>query len=259
MKNKVSRLAEEIAGSLTSSIESIEAITLHESAESDIHDPYFFLSLDVYYKGALPPAADRQMFFENAGGFESSDYTEKDRFFLEQLPVRIEYKHTQRVDHIIDNPQENLQVFRANGTYMFYRIYYGTVLREQSNWLKDARKRLENLPDLFWNRLGEAFFSAGEHYLTDIKSAVVREDSLFYLISLSGFIRSVCSFLFSLNRQFEPSGRKLFEQTLALKIVPENFRGRFDSILREDSELPPSRKQEIAEKIVRSLMYMVKS
>jgi hypothetical protein len=140
---------------------------------------------------------------------------------------------------------------------MFYRLYYGSVLLQNTAWIENARKRLEELPENLWRKLREAFFSASEHHLTDLKSAVVRDDSLFYLVSLSGFIRNVCSFLFAVNERFEPSGRKLFEQTLQLKTLPENFRGRFDSILREDKELPPSRKQEIAEKIVRSLMYMV--
>ncbi len=256
MRQKVDRLSKDITERLKA-IAGVEAITLHESAESDIDDPYFFLSLDIYYRGALPEPQDRQCFFEDAGGFESSEYTDKDRFFLEQLPVRLEYKHTQRIDHIIDNPEENLQVFRSNGTYMFYRIYYGSVLLKNTSWIENARARLEDLPENLWQKLREAFFSASEHHLTDLKSAVIRDDSLFYLISLSGLVRNVCSFLFAVNKRFEPSGRRLFEQTLKLETLPENFRGRFDSILREDKELPPSRKQEIAEKLVRSLIYMV--
>jgi len=140
---------------------------------------------------------------------------------------------------------------------MFYRLSYGTILHQSTRWLEDARARLDKLPDKFWQKLSEAYYSASEHYLTDIKSAVVREDSLFYLISLSGFVKNMCSFLFAVNHQFEPSGRKLFGQTLELETLPEHFKGRFDSILREDRELPPSRKQEIAEKLVRSFFYLV--
>jgi hypothetical protein len=256
MRQKVDRLSKYIASQLEA-IEGVEAITLHESAESDIHDPYFFLSLDIYYSGALPSPQQRQHFFEDAGGFESSEYTEKDRFFLEELPVRLEYKHLKRIDHIVDHPEENLHVFRSNGTYMFYRLYYGNVLYESSQWLVTTREKLEKLPDSFWKRLREAYFAASEHHLTDLKSAVACEDSLFYLLSLAGFMKNICSFLFAINRRFEPSGRRLFEQTLDLKVLPEDFRGHFYSIVREDRELPPSRKQEIAEKIVRSVMYMV--
>lgn len=256
MKQKVDRLSRDIAERLTS-IEGVEAISLHESAESDIYDPYFFLSLDVYYRGALPPPAERQYFFEDAGGFESSEYTEKDRFFLEDLPVRVEYKHIRRIDHIIDSPEENLQVFRSNGTYMFYRLYYGTPLINRTSWLEEVKRKLDSLPEEFWKRIGEAYFSAAEHHLTDLKSAVVRDDSLFYILSLAGCIKNVSSFLFVLNRRFEPSGRRLLEQIFRLDTLPEHFKGRFDSLVREDRELPPSRKQEIAEKLLRSLMYMI--
>ncbi len=256
MRKKVDRLSKEITERLVS-IEGVDTITLHESAESDINDPYFFLSLDVYYRGALPAPEERQYFFEDAGGFESSEYSDKDRFFLEQLPVRLEYKHIKRVDHMVDHPEENLHLFRTNGTYSFYRLYYGTVLHEGSPWLEETRRKLENLPDNLWKRLREAFFAAGEHYLTDLKAAVVSDDPFFYLLSLAGFLRKVCSFLFAVNRRFEPSGRKLFSQTLELEVLPQDFIGHFHSVIREDPELPPSRKQEIAEKIVRSMIYMV--
>ena len=118
------------------------------------------------------------------------------------------------------------------------------------------RAQLKKLPDAFWLALRESFFSAAEHYLTDLKSAVARKDDLFYLVSLSGFVKSICSMLYTVNRRFEPSGRMLFEQTLKLTILPENFRGRFYSILREDPEFPPERKQEIAELMTRSVINL---
>jgi len=255
MIRKVERLSKDIVDRFRS-VESVEAITLHESAESDVNDPYFFLSLDIYYKGALPDASQRQSFFEDAGGFETSSYSQKDRFFMEDIPVRIEYKHISRIDHLLQNVEDNLWAFRHTGTYMFYRLQAGKVLFAANGWLEDVRRRLEKLPDSFWLALRESFFSAAEHYLTDLKSAVARKDDLFYLISLSGFIKSFCSMLFTINRRFEPSGRKLFQQTLDLPVLPENFRGRFHSILREDPEYPPERKQEIAGLMTRSVINL---
>jgi len=255
MRRKVERLSVEIVDRFRS-IGSIEAITLHESAESDINDPYFFLSLDVYHSGALPAVAERERFFEDAGGFETSSYSQKDRFFLENLPVRIEYKHTSRVEHLLQNLEDNLWAFRQTGTYMFYRLQAGKVLYTKNDWLENIRKQLEKLPDSFWLALRESFYSTAEHYLTDLKSAVARKDDFFYLLSLSGFIKSICSLLFTVNRKFEPSGRMLFEQTLDLDILPENFRGRFYSILREDPEFPPERKQEIADLMTRSVINL---
>jgi hypothetical protein len=255
MKNKVQNLAASIAEMLEP-LEGIEAITLHESAESDINDPYFFMSLDVYYRGALPSYEQRINFFEGAGGFETSNYTEKDRFFYGDLPVRIEYKHINRIDHILNLPKDNIREFRHAGTYMLYRLQHGRVLLEKTEWLASAKERLQTLPEEFWKALRETYFFGLEHYLADLKSAVARQDDLFYLISLSGFVRSLCSLLCAVNRRFEPSGRRLFEYTLGLEILPESFRGRFHSILREDPEFPPARKQEIAELLTKSVMHL---
>ncbi len=256
MKRKVQRISNYITDQLQM-IDGVVAITLHESAESDINDPYFFLSLDVYYQGALPDAGRRQSLFEDAGGFETSAYSSKDRFFIEKLPVRIEYKHIKRVEHLLQNVIENLWAFRETGTYMFYRLAKGAVLYEDGPWLNEIRDRLSKLPESFWEALRESFFYSAEHNLVDLKSAVLQKDDLFYLVSLSGFIKSICSFLFAVNKQFEPSGRQLFEQTLALNTLPENFRGRFYSILREDPEFPPERKQEIAELMTRSMINLM--
>ncbi len=256
MKRKVQRVSSYITDQLQM-IDGIVAITLHESAESDINDPYFFLSLDVYYQGALPDSGRRQTLFEDAGGFETSSYSTKDRFFIEKLPVRIEYKHIKRVEHLLQNVNENLWAFRETGTYMFYRLAKGAVLYEDGAWLTEIRNRLRQLSNSFWEALRESFFYSAEHYLVDLKSAVLQKDDLFYLISLSGFIKSICSFLFAVNNSFEPSGRQLFQQTLALETLPENFRGRFHSILREDPEFPPERKQEIAELMTRSMINLM--
>ncbi len=255
MKRKVERISNSIVERFKA-VESIEAITLHISAESDIHDPYFFMSLDVYYNGALPESRERQLLFEDAGGFETSSYCKKDRFFMEDLPVRIEYKHTKRVEHLLHNLEDNLWAFRQTGTYMFFRIQQGHVLFSRGEWLEGIRDELTRLPEGFWEALRESFYSAAEHYLTDLKSAVVRGDDLFYHISLTGFVKSMCSMLFAVNRRFEPSGRLLFEQTLGLKVLPENFKGRFYSILRDDPEFNHSRKQEIAELLTRSVVNL---
>lgn len=255
MKQKVERVSNSVVEQLKS-LDSVEAISLHIAAESDVNDPYFFLSLDVYYHGALPEPEQRQLLFEKAGGFETSAYSQKDRFFLEDLPIRIEYKHTSRVEHLLNNLEDNLWAFRQTGTYMFFRLQKGQVLYSRGDWIDTIRAKLEDLPESFWEALRESFYSAAEHYLTDLKSAVVRQDKLFYLISMSGFLKSICSMLFVVNRRFEPSGRKLYEKTLKLPILPENFKGRFYSIVQENPEFPPERKQELADLMTRSVVNL---
>ena len=64
------------------------------------------------------------------------------------------------------------------------------------------------------------------------------------------------SFLFAVNRTFEPSARLLVEKVLELPRLPDGFRGRFESMLRDDPELPRERKREIAELLVKSILPM---
>jgi hypothetical protein len=255
MKRKVERISSSIVERFKP-VENIEAISLNISSESDLTDPYFFMSLDVYYHGALPEAEERQLMFEGAGGFETSSYSRKDRFFMEDLPVRIEYKHMKRVEHLLNNLEDNLWAFRQTGTYMFYRLQQGQALFSRGDWLERIRGQLTRIPDSFFEALRESFFSAAEHYLTDLKSAVIREDDLFYHISLTGFVKSICSMLYAVNKSFEPSGRQLYEQIFELKELPENFKGRFYSLLRDDPEFNHERKQEIADLIARSLINL---
>jgi hypothetical protein len=95
-----------------------------------------------------------------------------------------------------------------------------------------------------------------EHYLSDMRSAVMNSDDLFYLISSAGFLKSFCSLMFVINHIFEPSGRRLSTRVMELPKLPENFKGRFASILAEDPEFSPRRKVEVAELLAKSVVYM---
>ncbi|WP_020613288.1 DUF4037 domain-containing protein [Sediminispirochaeta bajacaliforniensis] len=237
-------------------ISGIEAITLHESAEISPDDPYFYLSLDVYYRGSLPDPQVRKDIFSGLGAFESSAYAMKDRFFIDTLPVRIEYKYIDFINRLLRSPDENLAAFRDSGTYTFYRLRYGRIIFQEGVWLDEVRGQLDRIPASFWTQLSEAHRARAEHHLADLGSAVVRGDSLFYVISLAGFIRRICSFLLAVNHRFEPSPRQLGEQVLTLPVLPENFRGRFDSLMRDDVEFGPERKREVAELLTRSILLM---
>ncbi len=255
MKRKVERIANDLAGRLKE-WDSVDTITIAEWADMDIYDPYFFLSLDVYYQGKIPSAEKRRKLFSDAGAFETSSVTKKDRFLLEDLPVRVEFKDISRIDNILLSTKEHLWVFRQTGTYMFYRIEKGKVLNKKSDWIDRTKEKLKNLPEVFWKMLHTACQSTMEHYLLDLNAAVARADNFFYLVSSAGFIKNLCSMLFILNRRFEPSGRKLFESVLELPRKPDNFRGRFESFLRQAPELTPVRKREVAELLAKSVIAM---
>jgi len=255
MKKKIERITGDLAQRL-SGFEGVEAITLAEAPGEETTDPYFFISLDVYYRESFPDAASRQRLFFDAGAFETSSVAAKDRFLIDGLPVRVEYKDVGRIEGILGKIGRNLWVFRQTGTYMFYRLENASVLFKRSLWIDFVREELAALPDSFWALLRGASLATMEHYLSDLSAAVAREDSFFYLVALAGFVKSACSMLFVFNRRFEPSGRVLGERIFELPRLPDHFKGRFESLLREDPEFSPARKREVAELLARSLIAM---
>ncbi len=255
MKRKVERISRDLSARL-SSFAGVDSIALAETVGDDLVDPYFFLSLDVYYRGLLPDEKERQKLFSDAGAFESSSVAAKDRFLIEDLPIRIEYKDMARIDDILGKIERNLWVFRQTGTYMFYRLENGSVLTKKSDWIEKTRSALTRLPDSFWRLLANSSRATMEHYLSDYAAAVVRQDQLFSLISAAGFIKSCCSTLFVLNQKFEPSGRLLYDRVSSLPILPEHFKARFESFLSDDPDFTPTRKREIAEHIAASIFRM---
>jgi len=255
MKRKVERIAKELAGRL-SEWEITDTIALSESAATEIYDPYFFLSLDLYYRGEIPDAVTRNKLFADAGAFESSPFNKKDRCFIEGLPVRVEYKDIERIDRILSGEQGESWSYRPPGTYMFYRIERGNILFQRSDWIDKTRENLKNLSDSFWGFISQTTQNAMEHYLEDLSAAVVQNDKFFFLVSSSGFIKSICSLLFIINRSFEPSTRRFYEAVKELSQLPDNFRGRFESFLRNDEEFSPARKREVAELLAKSVIAM---
>jgi hypothetical protein len=234
----------------------VDTISLVETGSEDIYDPYFFVSLDVYCAGEIPDVEARRDEFPDVVAFESLQLTRKDRFLLDDIPFRLEYKDIERFNHIIQGAQGPGGAFRDSGTYMFYRLKHGHVLFQRSEWLTEVRKDLESFTDEFWSMLREAFQARMEHFLGDLSAAVVREDDLFYLVSSAGFVRSACSVLFAINHRFEPSGRLLYDETRALPILPESFGGRFESLLRSANALSASRRAEVAELLAKSIVAL---
>ena len=256
MRRRVEKIAKELSERLAEWT-GVDTITLAEFAEMDPTDPYFFMSFDVFYRGKLPELSARMKTFSDAGAFESSSVADKDRFIIDSIPVRIEYKDIHQIESDLKHAEERLWIFRQAGTYVFYRISGYKILKSNSDWIEHTRAKLSSLPEDFWKALEESSFAATEHCLSDLQSAVIRDDRLFYLISLANFVKHLSSVMFVLNRKFEPSGRDLYRRVLDLDDLPENFRGRFYSIIHESDEFPPTRKQELAELLVKSIIPMM--
>jgi hypothetical protein len=255
MRLKVQRTAQQLTDTIKT-WPSVECVSLGEAAGADILDPYFSLVLDVYYRGAIPGIEERKSAYGMPTAFESSTVRMKDRFFQAELPVRIEYKSIERVEDILDKPDDMVWVLRDSGTYMFYRIVGGTVLFKRSEWIDGVRKRLAVLSSDFWDKFRESFQAKMEHYLSDLGTSALQNDEFFNLISSAGFIRNVCSALFMINRRFEPSHRFIVHQLHELEALPDGFWGRWDSFMRSGGGLTPSRKYEVACLIAKSIVQM---
>ncbi len=257
MKHKVQRISSGLAERL-SKWSQVDAITILESAEEDMISPYFFISLDVYYKGELPNKEARQTLFQDAGAFESSSYGTKDRFFIEDIPVRIEFKNLDRINIILESARNDYNSLRISGTYMFYRILTGKVLIQKNLWLDHIKTKLLELPESFWNMLAKANLATMEHYLVDLQSAVMERDNYFFIVSISGFLKTLCSLIFIINHEFEPPRRNIERKIKCLNILPEHFMSRFNSLIAGEEEITSERKADIAELLAKSMISFVK-
>ena len=255
MKRKVIKIASDLTETI-SGWNGIDAVILGEAAETDVFDPYFNIDLDVFYKRDIPAVNDRQKAFNDPGAFETSPLYVRDKFLLEDLPVCIHYIPMSRVDFIIDRIEKGEWIYRETGTNMFYRMEKNRMMLKNSQWIDRVKSRLSKLPSDFWQTILDYTKNFLEGYLNDIGAAVFREDDLYYLLSSSGFVKSLCSFVFALNKQFEPSGRKLYERVVGLKVLPEGFAARVENLVNPKNNLSPEKKREIAELLTRSLIKM---
>lgn len=258
MKPKVRELADTLVKTI-SSWDMVECICLNEAASADVLDPYFALILDVYVHGHIPQVTVRSDVYPRHSMFESSPTGTKDRFLVGELPVRIEYKNVERINELTDIALRvgfDLWKIRDSGTYVFYRLVHCRALFQRTDWLTGITNRLSGLSDSFWIQMRSFYQSTMDHFLADLGASIIQDDPFHYMISASNFIKFSCACLFMENGQFEPSHRGYLDQIAALKTLPDDFTGRFESFLRPDSELPPERKYEIAKLIARSIFSL---
>ena len=257
MKHKTNVLVERFAGIL-SGWPGVESVTLNEAAQTDILDPYFALILDVFCSGPIPNADERcQIYGDDAAAFETQN--DKDRFLVGDIPVRLEYKFINKIEELVtiaDTKTDSLWLIKDSGTYGFYRLANGDIVFSRSNWIYDIRKRLENIPDAFWNKMRESAQSKMEHFLSDLGAASFQGDEFHYLIASAGFIKHACLVLFCINRRFEPSHRAYYKQVLELPTLPEAFRSNFNNFLRTDPGATMERRFTMAKMTAMSIVVM---
>ena len=259
MKFKTKLLVDRFA-SIVSKWPGVECISLNEAALPNTLDPYFALILDIYYRDSIPGAEERHSLYgDDLEGFETSGKESKDRFFIKDIPIHLEYKYVGIIDELItiaDSRLESLWLIKDSGTYGFYRLSQGEIIFSRNDWILKIRGRLANLGDEFWQSIRNAHESKMEHFLSDLGAALIRGDDFFYLTSSAGFIKSACLALFCINRCFEPSHRAYYKQVMKLKVLPDSFRAYFESFLRPDPEITIERRYSLAQLIARGIMSL---
>jgi hypothetical protein len=266
MKIKTKMLVDRFAETI-SSWPGVECISLNEAALPDTLDPYFALIFDVYYEGTIPDPEERcKQYGNDVTAFESSQGRtqggaggSKDRFLINDLPVRMEYKPLKLIEDrvaIADTKLDSLWLIKDSGTYGFYRLAHGELIYSRSGWIDGIRNRIKNLSDEFWHLMRIAHESKMEHFLSDLGAAAIQKDDFNYLISAAGFIKNTCLTLFCINRCFEPSHRAYYKQVIELPILPESFKTQFTTFLRSNPEKEMDRSFALAKLIVRGILTL---
>lgn len=204
----------------------VDAVTIMDS-ELDSNDPYFQVSLDVYFVGELPSETVRVPAFSYAGAFESNPARQKDRFIIDTIPFRIEYKSLERIDTLLRGSPG----MREDILYTLFRLQQARVLRFRSDWIHDSRMSLNTLDQHFWDQQGLIHLNRLEHSLQDMRNGLLKDDKLYFHLSLSAYLESLCSLLFSLNHRFRPAPRFLSAEILKLEILPQGFASMFQAMV----------------------------
>ncbi|GHV94331.1 hypothetical protein AGMMS50293_06510 [Spirochaetia bacterium] len=259
MKYKTKVLVDRFAGTL-SKWPGVECITLNEAALPDPLDPYFALILDVFCSASIPNAEERcRLYGDDVAAFESSGRNEKDRFLIGDIPVRLEFKFTGKIEELVDiadTKQDSLWLIKDSGTYGFYRLVNGEIIFSRNNWLQGIRKRLENPGDQFWIEMRGAVQSKMEHFLSDLGAASFQHDEFHYLIASAGFIKAACLTLFCVNRHFEPSHRAYYKQVRELPLLPESFIAELETFLGVEPGMDMDRRFTLAKLIAKNIVAL---
>lgn len=256
----MTRKTDELTTRLTDIIsgwKGVDCICIDRRSCDDEYDPHFALVLDVYYRRGIPPAEQREKMFGFPGAFEAAaGGRTKDRFFLEEIPIRVEYKHIPSIQQIVTKPLHSIKLLKNSGTYPLYRLLNSSIAYQASDWINQMRSFLEAYPEEAWTMLFESFSLKMEHYLSDLGAASVMDNRFFHIMSLAGFLRYAGASLFMVNHAFEPSHAEFAGRLLSLPKLPANFASVWTTITDENSEPNEFRRFELARLLAREIIVM---
>jgi len=180
----------------------------------------------------------------------------KDRFFLDEIPVRIEYKHIPDMQDQVEYPLRHIKLLKNTGTYPLYRLLHFPLVFSKSDWIERMRVSLNSFPLDAWQGLFDSFSAKMEHYLSDFGAAAVSENQFFRLMSRAGFLKFAGASIFMVNHAFEPSHAEYEIQLKNQPILPANFGNLWDSISCERNDLSEFKKFEHARLLAREIFEL---
>jgi hypothetical protein len=257
MIQKINALVETILQGIAQSpeVECVQRIPYHGGGMPS--SPLFCLKLDVFYRGEIPPYPDRLATLPPLQFIETSLSKEKDRFFLQKVPIHLDHKVVAKVDQELDGLGQASAPLRNETTYGLFRLYHGIPVHSKSDWIRDVKTRLENLPEGFWTFQRRNLAGRLEHQLSDMAAAIFNRDGLFFQLALARYLETLTELLFAVNRQFLCPQEELKFQLDGLEILPGGFTGYFDSLLRDDAGFDRERKLSLARHLTEGVLALV--
>ena len=257
MIQKINHLVETILESFTGGpeIECLQRIPYHGGGLPD--SPLFCLKMDVFFHGSIPPFPERLKGLPPLQFLETSLSKEKDRFFLEKVPIHLDYKEVSRVNQELAGLGNPHCPLLQETTYGLFRLLHGIPLLTKSTWIRDIKTQLENLPESFWSFHQQNLMGRLEHLLADIAAAVFNRDGLFFEISFAGYLTTLSELLFAVNKQFLCPAEEIKFQIDGLQSLPTGFTGYFDTLIREDSGFDRERRLSLARHLAEGVLALV--
>ncbi len=256
MIQKINRLVESLLQGFKTwpHLEAVQKIPYQSYSEALFE--FASIKLDVFLEGAIPPQQDRIQLFPPHEFLETSLAETKDRFFLESLPVHIEYKRTRDFEALLKGIRNEPFTLLQGSTYGLYRLLWGVPVFSRSGWVDQQKQILESLPESFWQWHLNNLKARLEHYVADLGMALFHQDPLQFPISLAQLLETVTELVLSSHHQFLCPPEQRLRSLEALPNLPSGFMGLLNSLIRSDGALDQERKLTVARKLVEQLLSL---
>lgn len=216
--------------------------------------PLFCLKLDLFFRGPIPQFPDRLKALPSIQFVETSLSREKDRFFMNQMPIHLDYKTVSQVEEELADLDLPDPPLRQDTTYSLFRLYHGIPVHTKSAWIRGVKAKLEALSDDFWGFQKTNLASRLEHLLSDMAAANFNRDGMFFQIAQARFLETLAELLFAFNRQFLGPPEELKFQIEGLDVLPSGFTGYFETMLRDDSTIDRDRRVSLARRLAEGVL-----